>query len=89
MLFGKATHSIEPNVGIESDSIDLVDVGDCDDVYWLADRVLGWRFINFCQKVDRTSDIKLVARNRRSIYMVLGLLIILETKKYAGIRTAR
>jgi hypothetical protein len=70
VLFGNARHSIEPDVGIESDSIDLLDVEDCDDVYWLANQVPWWRFINFCQKVDSNSDIELVARNHQ-LMMVL------------------
>jgi hypothetical protein len=58
---GKVRHSIAPNLAIDSESIDLLDLKDGDDVDRLARNVLWWRFINFCQKVDRTSDIKLVA----------------------------
>jgi hypothetical protein len=64
---GKARHSIAPNLAIESESIDLLDLEDGDDVDLLARNGLWWRFINFCQKVDLTSDIELVAQNYGSI----------------------
>lgn len=67
MLIGKARQSIAPNLAIESESVDLLDLEDGDDVDRLAGNGLWWRFINFCQQVDLTSDIELVAQNYRSI----------------------